>query len=565
TRGPGGHEARLILGSLTAGAIATTSAINLAVNKRAPVFDPDDPQFLKFNLPGSGRSFDLFGPFYPIIKDTARVSKALAEGDVGKASDVFKSSILNKASIPVRIAERIGRVLFQEDPRDFQGDPISKDFLGFVQESAREFGVPIGIDETIDGILGGQPEAALSLIGLDSVGSPFNETDVLFRRQKDINPDGKGWLDADTGEKNAFDERYPELAAQRDAKARGVFGTANRAYDAAVDLAHERITNSWEENRHKMLRGEQGAGATFRDDVATQLSQLAGKREELFKELKTDDREPADYLEEALFAYWDTFLPIEEGGSKMGSGRINWTIADKIQTDLEATWRELSLEKGKDATYVQSYVEENSGQRDVPESMRPFFELTRQLRQLDWANMHRQLRQWDGWSPAMKQFVEDGFQAERENNTDTWLEGFDDPAAARKKFNDVKRLVAKKKAEIQQKDDNLDKALALYYGSPPSSIETQVYYVSKNLDSAAQLRFILSRSGEGRTRMNEPDWLALLSGGIRTVQDLARATPERLARITGRRVDTIKDWNWRGQAQAILRKLGRVTAGREAA
>ncbi|MCH7553997.1 MAG: hypothetical protein IIC82_08385, partial [Chloroflexi bacterium] len=433
--------------------------MNLISDKRMPIMDPDDPQFMRFRFPGTTTLFSASGPFDPFIKGIAQSGKAIAEGDPERALEIWERVAKNKASIPIRAIEFAGKVIFSEDPRTFEGRPIEKDAKGVVVGFFRDVtGAPIGIEETVTGILEGRPEAAVEMVGLAARGSPFTQMDVLFREQKDINPEGRSFKDANRAQKQTMEQRYPELAAQMDARSRGSFGTANRKLNTAREETHDRALEVWKEWSPKMLRGEPGAASSFRDDMSTLLSELAGARRAIYRDLQTEDgRDPVDSLDAAIFAYWDLlFTPISEGGAQKPSGFINWTVFDAKQTELERQWRETSLEEFGQPDFIQTWVEENSGVQDMPEALQPFFELTRQLRQLDWSNVHRQLRQWEGWSPAMKQFVEKGIEASRDNRFNAWLEGFDDPAAAGEKFNDVGRLIDKKKAKIQQENDELD-------------------------------------------------------------------------------------------------------------
>ena len=558
TPGPGGNEARRILGSLLAGGFAVTAAMNWASDRKLPnVTDPSDPGWLLFHLPGTRTRFNAFGPFYSLMRAMARTGDHMAKGEFTEAAKVGQRFLESKSGLPVQAARDTIQVVVAEDPRTFEGRELKRSPLGVVTHIAREFFAPISTEEIVVGILEGRPEAVGEFFGLAARGSPFNQMDILFRQQKDINPDGNPFSEANTAERREMERRYPELAAQLDARSRGSFGTANRRSIEIGERLHDETLAIWTEMSPRMLRGEPGAAGAFRARVGAKLGDAATARREVFNDIKPRDPEDAaDELDTALFTYFGLFAgTIPEGGVLNPDTReVDWDEFNRRLTELEREWEQTSLEHFGQANYILTYVEEQSGSQDLPEALRDYQEVTRLLRRLGWFDLWRTTPQVVKLSPDTQAWLEDGFRARSENRFEAWiLEQEGPPDRVRAAIRQVDEWTDAHKRGLRAENPELDRAMVLYYGSPPVTAEVQAEFVSM-VDGPFELRFVLS--GKGR-RLASDDRDALIGAGIDSVAKLARLTPERLANITGRRVETIRRWNWIGQAQAILRGIGR--------
>lgn len=399
TGGEGGREARRAMGSLIVGGLALLTAITWFQDRKLPnVTDPFAPDWMQFRV---GKTyFSVLGPFHPYFRTIARMSVYNAQMKPDLAARELKNFLTSKAGIPFRAADIAGQFAFKGKLRTWEGEVIPRTPLGIVRGVLGELAVPISIQEALESIPQGRPEAAIAEIwGLIGRGSPYNQMDILFQLSPDINPEQISYRYAEPWQEEEMEKRYPDIAKLMVGRGRGVWADASQM---------------WAEVDGKYYKQEEALATEFETQVITpdqfreqyskiqaaRINEKAGINKTL--DLFQDERDlPDEPNERALAEYYIIY-----DKATLASGRLNWDIVDALEAYYEGVWTDEQ----------KAFVGRNTGLRrhpplileyiEVKERLKPYWELpnkpasVRQTYRRDNPDIDAILVKWYGYKPS---------------------------------------------------------------------------------------------------------------------------------------------------------------------
>ena len=146
-----GGEARRVLGSVMAGATATTFGLQYALNGTIPELDPDKPGWMSVKT-GEGY-VSILGPLHPYFRGAAQIVTALEAGDESKALKAATTFLRGRTGVG---ASSIIDFILGED---IIGRKVDISGLGIVEMFGRRLG-PIGVKQALEPwvpeVLGGE-------------------------------------------------------------------------------------------------------------------------------------------------------------------------------------------------------------------------------------------------------------------------------------------------------------------------------------------------------------------------------------------------------------------------
>ncbi|KKL64990.1 hypothetical protein LCGC14_2159450, partial [marine sediment metagenome] len=368
TTGPGGAEARKLMGSLLAGGTSLLIGVSWMKNGKLPnMGDPFAPDWMQVAF--GKTNFNPFGPFYPYFRTIARMSVRFAEGSPDKAANELKRFLLSKEGIPFRALDILGQFAFLGEARTFEGDVIEKTPIGIARGLVEEFGIPIAPGEIFRGFREGRPEVLTEVVGLMGRSSPFSQMDILFQEQLDINPEGKSYTKAEPGQQDEMERRYPEIAERMRETGRGPFGKAEREW-------HETDTKFYNQETALEARFRRGAisGKQFRDRQSAIQSERAIEKQAtnrafgLFQEERPLSDDPN---ERALGQYYQALE-----GARRDDGTYDWDKSESAIAVLESVWTKAQrdyVDRNTDRTVHTPLVSELREWRSRPD-FQPYWE-----------------------------------------------------------------------------------------------------------------------------------------------------------------------------------------------
>ncbi len=575
TRGKGGAEARRAMGQLVGGGIALTYGINVANGDRMNLTNPFDDDFLSFRIPGtSGTRFNLFGPYYTLLRQFARMGHNIENGDYLRATNDLKAWGQSKEGLGVRFVETVGKFAFAKEIQDFQGRIIPKTPLGFVQHVGQEFTTPIAAGETAQGLQEGRPEAALDFIGLAGRSSAFSQANAWWRSQTDINPDGQSLRDNSRLEDMLFRQRVEErglpLIKNMTAAQRGRFGRSSRREEERRQERNNVLMGFYNDNEAQIQQGNPEVVRNLRRRVKKILEEEIIAKNEARANFNTyfdGDREPKDETDQALFEYWDIFFKQPgEGGARLFApgvdperniygGKLDPDLADELLHDWQAKW----------GTEMAETVREVSGPKGLPPQLQEIVDLDDRLSGLDYYNGYRHSDYWNNdLDEDLQRLYLAYLDRKRAGTGPQWF----DEAAINEGVNrstlesfigSVENAERDWQREIRTANPDLDLQMATLLGSPPATFETSADIASRRIGPDT-LRILVNRGGSGRIPTNVVN--LMLDLGIRDLSELAETDPEELGKAKGIG-EKVARW-YVLQAQVILEEQERQRRGRAA-
>lgn len=355
TPGPGGAEARRMLGSAIAGATSLTIGIHYAVTGKAPnLTDPFAPDW--WQVPIGKTYYNGFGPFYGYFRTIARMTQYMIQGEPDKAARELSRFLKAKASIPLRTLETVADLVATGESRTFEGDRITvSDPLSMLRGILGEQAIPIAPSEIAQGFQEGRPEAIAEILGLTGRASPFSQMDILFQKAGDINPERVSYKDAEPQQRDEMEQRYPEIAARMLKSGQGKHGEARRRW-AEVDTASYLQEEALEQ---EFISGEI-SGDELRDRYGGIQSEKAASKAGINATLRLfqeDQDLPDDPNDRALAQYYRA-----QAGAVTPSGRFDYEKLEGILAALDGEW----------TTEQSGYVDRNTGRATHPPLIQEF-------------------------------------------------------------------------------------------------------------------------------------------------------------------------------------------------
>jgi len=210
TRSPRVAEAQKQMGSIIAGGVALTIAVQWLLSRSLPNWD--DPEKKDWgSISTNEGTISVFGPYHTYFKAFAQMGKAVAEGSSGKALEAATVLARGKASL------RVGPLIDWMMGTTSTGFPVKTGPQGILDAYVLRVG-PIGpkqIGEHVIKVAEGKnvpmPAVAGELAGLRT--SPFTTAQRL-RKLKDqlaSNSFGKEWADISGNQEDTLRAKNPEI------------------------------------------------------------------------------------------------------------------------------------------------------------------------------------------------------------------------------------------------------------------------------------------------------------------------------------------------------------------
>ena len=388
TGGEGGRESRKAMGSLIVGGLALLTAITWLQDRKLPnVTDPFAPDWMQFRVRKT--FFSVLGPFHPYFRTIARMSVYTAQGKPDKAARELKNFLLSKAGIPFRVIDLAGQFIFKGQARTFEGEVIPFTPVGVAKAILGELVTPISIQEGMEAIPQGRPEALVGeIFGLVGRGSPYNQMDILFKQNTEINPEGISYRYAENWQEAEMERLHPEIANMMVGRGRGKWADASQMW-AEID---DKYFTQEEALADGFVSGSIQSSA-FRKRY-TEIQQ-ARRNEKLgvnrTLDIFQDERDlPDDPNDRALAEF---FIILNQATSK--AGIIDQQIVDVLRVRQEKFWTQEQkefVERNVDTRVHPPIIQEY---RDALEILSPYFDLPsspRSIRQ-DYLNQNPEAEQ----------------------------------------------------------------------------------------------------------------------------------------------------------------------------
>lgn len=570
TGGAGGMEAKRALGSMLAGGLALSAGAQWALNGKGLNFDdPESADWLQVQV---GESyFNMFGPFYPLFRATARTTVYLQQGEKEKAWREWQRYATSKASFPIRITQDVGRLIFQDEFQDFEGNLVVKADDSTLERTKQglvyglgAYGKPITYDTIASGVGGGRPESGASFFGMQDRYSPTMELDRHFREQQDINPEGRPLRDANYEQRLEMGRRFPKLADKLDETGRGDFGRVERAQDAAEREVHGQLVAEFQRLMPLMESGDTEADNEFRSFYEEKIRELSVRRIQANKDFGKFERDDFDVdkikdpLDKALFSYWALYRQeIAQGGVlRPGSGSVDFIILDRRLAELQAGWTEQQ----------KLYVETNRGPQNLPPELQDYDRLQRWRRQSGWHEYYQKTPDFINDTPEFQSLYEEAKLMERDGplSLKQWKDELYQEYGKKEAdfrlawIGEIDKAVAREQYALRADNPEMDYLTALYLGSPPALRSTQARLAMTRTE-ARQLGVVMYTDGNGDPHYIAENHLDVLRGlGIFSLEQLAGMSIGVLAAQRG--IGTKLARAYIADAQALLAAMRKAQA-----
>ncbi len=382
--GPGGREARRMMGSMIAGATAITIGINYATTGRLPNFtNPEASDFGKFHV---GKSvFTAFGPYHPYLRTMARVGVQTADLRFNDARREIGRFVTSKLGIPFRFAQTALDVAYTGESRTFDGEVIDlspEGALTFIGDQA-----PIAPSDIIKGFSEGRPESISELFGLNAVGIADSTGLLMLEAARKQGFDITSLDELNTNERNQI-LNDPAIRAQvfKNRLRRGGYTGAladieAEEYTGTYGLMQKLFSGGFVDSEGKQLNART-AHRAFLNDFYTLRATVRRAREQARSDFRVefDDQVQAeDPLELALQQY---FVVIDASLDEFGN--FDSAEFNKGLKKLEGQWTEAQIQ----------YLADYRNRRHYPDGLQLLLDI-------EDVSLQKIERAWRTWKQAI--------------------------------------------------------------------------------------------------------------------------------------------------------------------